>query len=150
MRQSPTRVSFSFARPVQYRAWTTCGFYYLYPRVIEGAMQEAYRQPSYYEGGACGYADTSETAQESALRATFKGLLNNLAARRLTSGTLLEVGCGYGYLLDGPGHILIVVLKRNFHQQGAEIAARQVRRYLLEASSRFPQNASSTASLRSR
>ena len=42
-------------------------------------MQEAYRQPSYYEGGACGYADTSYTAQESALRATFKRLLHNLA-----------------------------------------------------------------------
>jgi len=63
-------------------------------------MQEAYRQPSYYEGGACGYADTSYTAQESALRATFKRLLHNLATRRLTGGTLLEVGCGYGYLLD--------------------------------------------------
>ena len=38
---------------------TACGFYYLYPRIIEGAMQEAYRQPSYYEGGACGSPDTS-------------------------------------------------------------------------------------------
>ena len=50
-------------------------------------MQEAYRQPSYYEGGACGYADTSYAAQEFALRATFKRLLHNLADRRLTGGS---------------------------------------------------------------
>ena len=96
------RGEFSFRLHDPYRVvrCTACGFYYLYPRVIEGAMQEAYRQPSYYEGGACGYADTSYTAQQSALRATFKRLLHNLADRRLTGGTILEVGCGYGYLLD--------------------------------------------------
>jgi 2-polyprenyl-3-methyl-5-hydroxy-6-metoxy-1,4-benzoquinol methylase len=77
-----------------------CGLHYLYPRLIEGAMQEAYRRTSYYEGGACGYTDTSYTAQERALRATFRRLLHNLATRGLTGGDLLEIGCGYGYLLD--------------------------------------------------
>jgi SAM-dependent methyltransferase len=101
---------------------TTCGFYYLYPRVIEGAMQEAYRQPSYYEGGACGYADTSYTAQESALRATFKRVLHNLAARRLTGGTLLEVGCGYGYLLDEARAYFDCRVGTEFSLDGAEIA----------------------------
>ena len=101
---------------------TTCGFYYLYPRVIEDAMQEAYRQPSYYEGGACGYADTSYTAQESALRATFKCLLHNLADRRLTGGTLLEVGCGYGYLLDEARAYFDRRVGTEFSQDGAEIA----------------------------
>ena len=101
---------------------TPCGFYYLYPRVIEGAMQEAYRQPSYYEGGACGYADTSYTAQESALRATFKRLLHNLADRRLTGGTLLEVGCGYGYLLDEARPYFDHRVGTEFSPQGAEIA----------------------------
>ena len=69
-----------------------CGLHYLYPRLIESAMQEVYRQSSYYEGGACGYADTSYTAQEFALRATFKRLLRNLAKRGLTGGDLLEIG----------------------------------------------------------
>ena len=101
---------------------TTCGFYYLYPRVIEGAMQEAYRQPSYYEGGACGYADTSYTAQESSLRATFKRLLHNLADRRLTGGTLLEVGCGYGYLLDEARPYFDRRVGTEFSLEGAEIA----------------------------
>jgi hypothetical protein len=27
-----------------------CGFYYLYPRLIGSAMQEVYRESSYYEG----------------------------------------------------------------------------------------------------
>jgi len=101
---------------------STCGFYYLYPRVIEGAMQEAYRQPSYYEGGACGYADTSYTAQESSLRATFKRLLHNLADRRLTGDTLLEVGCGYGYLLDEARAYFDRRVGTEFSLDGAEIA----------------------------
>jgi hypothetical protein len=57
-------------------------------------MQQAYRESSYYEGGACGYADTSYSAQEFALRATFKRLLHNLAKRGSTGGDLLEIGCG--------------------------------------------------------
>jgi hypothetical protein len=69
-------------------------------RLIEIAMQEVYREPSYYEGGESGYADTSYAAQEFALRAMFQRLLQNLAKRGLTGGDLLEVGCGYGHLLD--------------------------------------------------
>ena len=63
-------------------------------------MQEVYREPSYYEGGESGYADTSYAAQEFALRAMFQRLLQNLAKRGLTGGDLLEVGYGYGHLLD--------------------------------------------------
>jgi SAM-dependent methyltransferase len=99
-----------------------CGFYYLYPRLIESAMQEVYRQPSYYEGGACGYADTSYTAQESALRATFRRLLHNLATRKLTGGNLLEIGCGYGYLLDEARSFFDRCIGTEFSPQGADIA----------------------------
>jgi glycosyltransferase involved in cell wall biosynthesis len=48
------------------------------PGLIKTAMQGAYRQSAYYEGGACGYAGTSYTAREAALRATFERLLHNL------------------------------------------------------------------------
>ena len=121
---SSDRREFPFRLHDPYRVarCTTCGFYYLYPRVIEGAMQEAYRQSSYYEGGACGYADTSYTAQESALRATFKRLLHNLGERRLTGGTLLEVGCGYGYLLDEARAYFDRRVGTEFSLEGAEIA----------------------------
>ena len=63
-------------------------------------MHQVYQNASYYEGGQSGYADTSYFDQESALRATFKRLLLNLKKRGMTGGDLLEVGCGYGYLLD--------------------------------------------------
>ena len=92
------------------------------PAAHQSAMQEAYRQPSYYEGGACGYADTSYTAQESALRSTFKGLLQNLAGRGLIGGDLLEIGCGYGYLLDEARSFFQRRVGTDFSPQGAEIA----------------------------
>ncbi|HEX4640107.1 MAG TPA: class I SAM-dependent methyltransferase [Chthoniobacterales bacterium] len=78
----------------------TCGTHYLYPRLTEEAMQLVYQDPTYYQGGRSGYADTSYFDQETALRATFKCVLRNLQTRGMTGGDLLEVGCGYGYLLD--------------------------------------------------
>ena len=73
---------------------------YLYPRLTEPAMHQLYREPAYFEGGSSGYADTSYVDQEPSLRVTFKSLLRNLERRGMTGGDLLEVGCGYGYLLD--------------------------------------------------
>jgi SAM-dependent methyltransferase len=101
---------------------TACGLHYLYPRLIESAMQEVYRQSSYYEGGACGYADTSYIAQEPALRATFKRLLHNLAKRGMTGGQLLEIGCGYGYLLDEARLFFHRRVGTEFSPEGAELA----------------------------
>ena len=76
-----------------------CGMSYLSPRPTEHAMLELYQQDRYFSGVTEeGYGDYA--AQEPALRATFRRLLQTLAARRLTGGKLLEIGCGYGYLLD--------------------------------------------------
>jgi SAM-dependent methyltransferase len=99
-----------------------CGVHYLYPRLIESAMQEVYRESSYYEGGACGYADTSYTAQELALRATFKRFLQNLDKRGLTGGDLLEIGCGYGYLLDEARSFFGRRVGTDFSPESADIA----------------------------
>ena len=85
-------------------------------------MQDVYRQPSYYEGGVCGYADTSYTGQEPALRATFKRLLANLARRGLTGGDLLEIGCGYGYLLDEARSFFDRRVGTDFSPEAADIA----------------------------
>ena len=101
---------------------TACRLHYLYPRLTEAAMQEVYRESSYYEGGACGYADASYSAQETALRATFKRLLRNLAKRGLTGGDLLEVGCGYGYLLDEARSFFDRRVGTDFSNEAAEIA----------------------------
>src|SRR2546423_6286058 len=77
-----------------------CGVQYLYPRLTEDTIQRVYQDATYFQGGKSGYADTSYFEQEAALRATFKRLLRNLQDRGMTGGDLLEVGCGYGYLLD--------------------------------------------------
>ena len=63
-------------------------------------MQSVYQDPAYFQGGESGYADTSYSDQEAALRATFKCLLSNLEKRGMTGGDLLEVGSGYGYFMD--------------------------------------------------
>ena len=79
---------------------SACGVHYLFPRLTETAMQAAYRSGDYFAGGEAGYADTSYADQERALRATFRRLMRNLQKRGLTGGDLLEIGCGYGFLLD--------------------------------------------------
>jgi 2-polyprenyl-3-methyl-5-hydroxy-6-metoxy-1,4-benzoquinol methylase len=117
-RQFPFRLH----EPYRVARCMECGLHYLYPRLVESAMQQAYRESSYYEGGACGYADTSYTAQEFALRATFKRLLHNLAKRGLTGGDLLEIGCGYGYLLDEARSFFERRVGTDFSPEGAEIA----------------------------
>jgi SAM-dependent methyltransferase len=76
-----------------------CGLAYLSPRPTEAAMRALYERDDYYEAeGASGYASYRE--QEAALRLTFRRLLRSLARRGLIGGSLLEVGCGHGYLLD--------------------------------------------------
>ena len=114
--------AFLLHEPYRVARCVECGFHYLYPRLIESAMQEVYRESSYYEGGACGYADSSYTAQEFALRATFKRLLDNLAKRGLTGGDLLEIGCGYGYLLDEARSFFGRRVGTDFSHEGADIA----------------------------
>ncbi|PZR76409.1 MAG: hypothetical protein DLM73_02665 [Chthoniobacterales bacterium] len=99
-----------------------CEVHYLYPRLVESAMQLVYREPSYYQGGESGYADTSYIGQEPALRATFKRFVRNLAKRGLCGGDLLEVGCGYGYLLDEARSFFRHRAGTEFSPQGGEIA----------------------------
>ena len=93
-------IVYQLTQPYSVVRCASCGLAYLHPRLVEPAMQELYRQPSYYEGGSSGYSDASYRQQEPALRATFRRLLHHLAQRHLTDGDLLEIGCGYGYLLD--------------------------------------------------
>lgn len=84
--------------PYGVRCCVGCGLNYLSPRPREDTMLAHYAGDDYFEGSASGYADYA--AQESALRATFRRLLGVLRQRGLAGGSLLEVGCGHGYLLD--------------------------------------------------
>jgi 2-polyprenyl-3-methyl-5-hydroxy-6-metoxy-1,4-benzoquinol methylase len=75
-----------------------CKLWYLSPRLTQQAMQEYYARADYFEGGEAGY--DSYANQEKSLRMTFAKLLENMSKRGIGGGSLLEVGCGYGYFLD--------------------------------------------------
>jgi len=80
-----------------------CDLWYLSPRVPEVEADKIYSNPAYYGGGSgFGYADSngSYAAQEEALRQTFRRFVAELSRLGLTGGRLLEVGAGYGYLLE--------------------------------------------------
>lgn len=90
--------SFHPYRVVQCR---DCQLWYLNPRLSEKDMLSQYSDDAYFEGSDGineGYSDYSE--QEKSLRPTFSRFLSLLNRQQLTGGDLLEVGCGYGYLLD--------------------------------------------------
>jgi SAM-dependent methyltransferase len=75
-----------------------CRLWYLSPRLAGHAIRDHYASGDYFEGGESGYA--SYGGQEAGLRRTFRRLLRQLARHGLTGGSLLEVGCGYGFFLD--------------------------------------------------
>ncbi|GLR14026.1 hypothetical protein GCM10007907_28160 [Chitinimonas prasina] len=74
-----------------------CGLGYLSPRLTEAAMLAHYANDQYFSGDQHGY--NNYAAQAPALRATFRRLLQTLAKQGRTGGSLLEIGCGFGYLL---------------------------------------------------
>ncbi len=83
-----------------------CRFVYLSPRPSELEMRALYARDSYFEAEsgtaeAPGYGAYAE--QELALRLTFRRWLSRLADKGHCGGSLLEVGCGPGYLLDEAG-----------------------------------------------
>ncbi|MFP8873310.1 MAG: class I SAM-dependent methyltransferase [Myxococcota bacterium] len=76
----------------------SCRLWYLSPRLSQDAIQAHYEAAGYFEGGDAGYS--SYAHQERSLRLTFRRLLRRMKRRGWTGGTLLEIGCGYGYFLE--------------------------------------------------
>jgi SAM-dependent methyltransferase len=96
---SQNRQEYSF-QPFAVVSCLGCRLYYLSPRLIESEMLKVYQDSSYFEGSQSGRAAyQSYASQELSLRLTFRELFRNLSLRNVTGGSLLEVGCGYGYLL---------------------------------------------------
>ncbi len=98
----------------------SCNFYYLSPRPTEASMLQLYSDNTYFEGKGGGY--NSYIEQELALRLTFRRLMKNLKKRNLTGGSLLEVGCGYGYLLDEAKDFFSLRVGSEFSSQAVEHA----------------------------
>jgi SAM-dependent methyltransferase len=84
--------------PYQVVRCPACGTSYLSPRLNEAAMLRFYQDDAYFENGDVGYASYRRT--ETSLRYSFRRFLEQLHRRKLAGGSLLEVGCGYGFLLD--------------------------------------------------
>ncbi|MCK5718857.1 MAG: hypothetical protein KAH84_02780, partial [Thiomargarita sp.] len=82
---------------------TECRLWYMSPRLREQEMLKAYANPNYFKGGTeFGYSQQqgSYLDQEYSLRLTFQKILLKLKQRNMTGGNLLEIGCGYGFLLQ--------------------------------------------------
>jgi SAM-dependent methyltransferase len=66
-------------------------------------MLQVYNNHEYFQGGGeYGYANLQGCypVQELSLKLTFRKLLGKLRRLGMAGGSLLEVGCGYGYLLE--------------------------------------------------
>ncbi|MCX6993628.1 MAG: class I SAM-dependent methyltransferase [Kiritimatiellaeota bacterium] len=89
----PTRFDFT---PYKLARCAECGLYFCATRLKPEDVAKLYAHHDYFEGQ--GY--DSYAAQEPALRLTFRRFLKKLNAAFPLQGALLEIGCGYGYLLD--------------------------------------------------
>jgi 2-polyprenyl-3-methyl-5-hydroxy-6-metoxy-1,4-benzoquinol methylase len=76
-----------------------CRLWYLSPRLREEIMRSMYENDSYFESrGDSGYS--SYARQRENLKATFARFLHLLHQKSYTGGRLLEIGCGFGFLLE--------------------------------------------------
>lgn len=98
----------------------SCNLYYLSPRLTESAMMEFYRQGDYFEGENIGYDNYSK--QNLSLHLTFHRFMSNLKERNMTGGSLLEVGCGYGYLLEEAKDLFSIRIGTEYSSRAIEHA----------------------------
>ncbi len=81
-----------------------CSLVYLSPRLRESAVRTLYEQEGYFgHNEPLGYTDYA--AQETSLRATFRRFIRKLESCGITGGSMLEVGCGYGFFLAEARHL---------------------------------------------
>jgi 2-polyprenyl-3-methyl-5-hydroxy-6-metoxy-1,4-benzoquinol methylase len=81
----------------KYNKCNNCQLVYLNPRLNEKSLLAYYAQDSFYTQYSAG---TGYEVQEKALRSTFSKYMKELHKRNVTGGKLLEIGCGFGFLLD--------------------------------------------------
>lgn len=112
--------------PYQVVRCANCHFYYLSPRPTEQTMLELYSDDAYFEAETAGY--TSYSRQADALRLTFHRLLQNLEKRGLSGGSLLEIGCGYGYLLAEAQPFFDVITGTDYSSAAVQIAGEKADR----------------------
>lgn len=83
-------------------------------------MLELYRSGEYFEGEDVGYHNYGD--QEPALRATFRRVARHLVAGGFAGGDLLEIGAGYGFLLEEARSSFQSVIGTEFSEAAASAA----------------------------
>jgi SAM-dependent methyltransferase len=76
-----------------------CGLVFLSPRPSEAAALELYQDPAYYDSETKGHGYDEYLEVRQNWLGTFRRRLRQLG-RHKSSGRLLDVGCGPGFLLD--------------------------------------------------
>ncbi len=84
--------------PYKVASCKKCGVWYLSTRLSEEGMLKQYASDEYFKGNEGGYSGYQD--QEASLRLTFRRFLKELRKKYNVGGSLLEIGCGYGYLLS--------------------------------------------------
>lgn len=118
-----------------------CGLWYLSPRLKVSTMMALYSDDAYFEGSnglSEGYSDYA--LQEKPLRATFRRFMKQLGDMGITSGSLLEVGCGYGYLLEEARPYFNKLIATDFSPGAVEKAAQKADRVYLGGIEALPQD----------
>lgn len=119
--------SLEFRKEVEFSPFSVveckqCQFFYLSPRLTENAVTKIYQNDNYYnEFSEAGYVNYVE--QELALRATYRRFFNELKQKKLAHGDLLEIGCGFGYLLDEAGPFFDKKMGTDFSPGACEAAS---------------------------
>lgn len=121
-RSTHARSAYSQFSPYAVVQCKHCQFYYLSPRLTESAMIAEYSKDDYFEGNEGGY--DSYIKQEAALRGTFKRFVQNLNKRQIRGQSFLEIGCGYGYLLEAAQSNFGIRVGTDFSAKAIERAKR--------------------------
>jgi 2-polyprenyl-3-methyl-5-hydroxy-6-metoxy-1,4-benzoquinol methylase len=117
------RLVYTHLEPYKVVQCRVCRLYYLSPRLSETVMTRFYEESVYFDGGSVGYDNYLE--QEYSLRMTFRRFLGTLREHSLVGGSLLEVGCGYGFLLEEAKAYFNVRIGTELSAAAAEMARRR-------------------------
>jgi len=98
-----------------------CGLHYLRPRIREKYMLEIYSSKDYFFSNTeTGYKDYS--FQKQGLKSTYRSLFRVLQKKGYVGSLLLDIGCGYGYLLDEARGLFDYRAGTEFSKEAAGIA----------------------------
>ena len=113
-----------------------CKLCYLTPRKIEKIMSTVYQNEKYFANDSIGYVNYAD--QESTLRKTFRQFMIDLKKHNLTGGALLDVGCGYGYLLEEARGYFDVRVGIDISQKAVEFARKKADHVYLGELTKLP------------